>query len=282
MSNKVAAKLLAVEAAAKRQLRCYGNLLVSGQEAVVALFDPAPLASPDVITIEGRMSTFGGPDDRHMTFTENLAWIEDEGDAAAYPGFFLPRRGGEGFARRLRPEASLSGVPLGVQHHTEALPRTADDALHDHESCERPLSRSAADRLRAHAEGHARRNVDVSPGVARALGLNTDDVCRVVIPTPLSATRDVAPPPSQARGLSQANAALFPHGRLRSPSAVRQRQAQAAGCSLTIDFHFNSNGSTAHGGEVYSAAGTALPASCRALHLRRVSRGRPARPRQPR
>src|SRR5947209_2744188 len=31
----------------------------------------------------------------------------------------------------------------------------------------------------------------------------------------------------------------------------RQQQAQNAGCAVTIDFHFNSNGSTAQGGEVW-------------------------------
>jgi hypothetical protein len=100
------------------------------------------------------------------------------------------------------------------------------------------------------------RVADVSPFVAAQLGLKTDDVVKVVIPTPnglVAAVKNQPPPqivPSPAVQAG-ARASVFLTGDYATRIKPRQNQAAAEGCALTIDFHFNSNGSTAIGGEVY-------------------------------
>src|SRR5258705_9805061 len=59
-----------------------------------------------MIVKEGKMSTFGGPDDTGVTSSEGLA-LFDAADVAANPDLFLPAQPPDttGVARRLNPQA---------------------------------------------------------------------------------------------------------------------------------------------------------------------------------
>ena len=267
--NELAMKLLAVEQAEHKRLRCYGNIRVGEKQIVVALFDPLPTppaaaaaaASETVaahvpagtISITGRMSTFGGPNDPGMKPTENLAWIDNEAAAAGYPGFFLPRQAGVGFGRRLRTEKyylacrwDYSVTPKRFLAQATTVCKVSNPK--NGKSIEaRPIDWGPHDTTG--------RVADLSPGAADALGLETDDVCTVLVPTP---DQPPSPPAPRASGMAAAagdtRKVVFLTGDYAIRS-VRQRQAAAEGCVLTVDFHFNSNGPTAKGAEVYFRTG---------------------------
>lgn len=258
--DQLASQLLQVERDENKRLRCYGNVLVDDRQIVVALFDPVPMPAgasdlqtgpgemeAGVVTLTGKMSTFGGLNDEGLAKGENLAWIDDEIAARAYHGFFLPPQAGIGWARRLRTEKfylacrwDYSVTPKRFLAQPTTLckvtnPRTGQSVE------ARPIDWGP----------HVRtgRVTDLSPGVADALGLKTDDVCTVAIPTP-----DLPPRPPRssevAAAISDARRVVFLTGDY-GVRPIRQRQAVAAGCALTVDFHFNSNGPAARGAEVY-------------------------------
>lgn len=253
--GELGTSIMEVEDREKRQLRCYGSVLVNDALTVVALFDPANNLNPSTVTLTGKMSTFGGPADSGMEQGENLAWIETERDAASYPGFFLPPQPGLGFGRRLQVEKfylacrwdySVTPKRFLAQPTTFCTvtnPKTGKSLQ------ARPIDWGPHDMTG--------RVADLSPGIAKTLGLETDDTCTVIIPTP-----EQAPPPPQvlaAVGAGPAGAGrgvVFLTGDY-AVRTVRQRQAAAERCALTVEFHFNSNGPGAKGGEVYYRTGDA-------------------------
>ena len=254
----LAEQIMSVEDSQGLLLRCYGNVLVSGEEKVVALFDPAlaPAADGDAkVTFRGKMSTFGGWADPGMKKTENLAWIETEPQAAAYPGFFNPRKDFEGFAWRLRKDE----VPyLACRWDYHLLPKSY---LAQPTTWATVTNVSTGKSIQARAidwgpdKDQTGREADLSPFIAAQLGLKTDDAVEVVIPTPtgLAASATKPPPPIVPSPAVPAGARgyVFLTGDYATRIKPRQLQAKAEGCALTIDFYFNSNGSTAIGGEVY-------------------------------
>ncbi len=256
--EELAGKLVEVEDREKLILRSYATVLVGNQPAAVALFDPAPApeaAAAETITIRGKMSVFGGPKDTTMTLTENLAWIDNEQQAADYPGFFLPRRGKEGFGRRLRTEKyylacrwDYSVTPKRFLAQPTTL-CTVKNPANGKTVQARPIDWGPdLDRTG--------RNADLSNGVADALGLRTNDVCEVLVPTPRQAPRPAVPAVTEPGAASGRRRVVFLTGDY-ALRRVRQRQAAAEGCALTVDFHFNSNGPAAYGGEVYHKRGDA-------------------------
>src|SRR5271154_511747 len=74
-------------------------------EETVVQPDPAGTSST-TITLDGSMSTFGGPDDSGVGDDEGLA-LFTPADVAANPDLFLPAQppGTTGLARRLNPQA---------------------------------------------------------------------------------------------------------------------------------------------------------------------------------
>jgi hypothetical protein len=201
------------------------------------------------------MSTFGGWGDPGMTKTENLAWIETEPQAAAYPGFFNPRKGFEGFAWRLRKD----DVPyIACRWDYRVLPKSY---LAQPTTWATVTNVTTGKSMKARAidwgpdEEKTGRAADLSPFIAEKLGLKTDDIVEVTIPTPAGlATSTAKPPPpivAPAAVAAGARACVSLTGDYATRVKPRIIQAKAEQCALVIDFHFNSNGSSAIGGEVY-------------------------------
>lgn len=254
----LALEIIKIEDDEELLLRCYGNVLVSGEERVVALFDPAlkaTAAEQAGVSFEGKMSTFGGWGDPGMTKREDLAWIENEAQAAAYPGFFHARKDFEGFAWRLRKD----DVPyVACRWDYRVLPKsylaqpttwaTVTNPANGRTIQVRPIDWGPH-------EIETGRAADLSPFVAAKLGLTTDDLVQVTISTPAGRAASGAKIPSPIVAAPAVPAGARPYLFLTGDYAVRgqprQLQAQIERCALTIDFHFNSNGSGALGGEVY-------------------------------
>jgi len=254
-------KLTALQTNQQLRVRCYGTVLVSNQKAIVALCDPAgavPPAPVGGIQLQGKMSTFGGPDDTGMAYGENLAWIENEKQAAAYPGYFLPGAPGEGYGRRLNAN-SPDHFYLACRWNYDVTPKsflalpttlcTVTNPANGQWAQARPIDwgPSPSD------PGAKDRVADLSPSLATALGLETDQICQVQIPTPgnpLTQTAPVQPPV----GATSGRRVVMLTGDYVGHHA-RQAQAKAAGCHLSIEFHFNSNGSTSIGSDVFYKQG---------------------------
>lgn len=252
--QEIALHLMKVEDEHGWTLRCYGNVIVKDEEKVVAIFDPMPeqkAETPSVI-FRGRMSTFGGWGDSGMTMTENLAWIERESQAAAYPGYFNPQQGAEGFGWRLKKD----DVPyVACRWDYRVLPKTFLSQPGTWATITNPATGQTIQARPIDWGPHQAktgRDADVSPFVAAKLGLKTDDVVEVRILTPSGLFSQPPPPLVPERRVAHgARSAAFLTGDYATSRRLRQRQAKREGCALAVDFHFNSNGSSAIGGEVY-------------------------------
>jgi hypothetical protein len=143
--------------------------------------------------VEGKMSTFGGPTDRGMSATEGLAlFTPADLQDPKYSYLFLPTPppGTTGLGRRLNPEKYY----FACRWNYNITPRE--------------FLRRALARVENPANGRAEdarpvdwgpnistgRVADLSPGLAKALGLQTDDVVRITI----SALRAIPVKPGKA------------------------------------------------------------------------------------
>ncbi len=140
---------------------------------------PAALPSPaSGSQLAGKMSIFGGPSDSGVAPDEGLALVE-AGEVDKFAGFFLPDQppGTTGLARRLDPKsfylacrwnykmtprAFLQGISVAVTANGKTLQA-------------RPIDWGPNE--------NTGRIADLSPGLADALGLKTDDTCAIVIPS---------------------------------------------------------------------------------------------------
>lgn len=172
---------------------CYADVFIEGSAIplIAARRSGVPLGANHLV-LNGRMSTFGGPKDEGMTPTENLALVEKQAQADAYPAdFFLSAAdaGAPGWGRRLNPEKFYIACRWDYSLTPKAFLRTAVITVQDPTN-----SRSA--QVRAVDWGPHEttgRIADLSPGLARFLGLKTDDIVNVVIPTPAGLTPSAAP-----------------------------------------------------------------------------------------
>ncbi|AMA55691.1 hypothetical protein [Bradyrhizobium sp. CCGE-LA001] len=149
---------------------------------VIVVTSPTGLSATPITKV-GKMSEFGGPTDEGVRPDENLAlFFNNPVDADANPDIFLAAQpaGTTGLARRLDPAANylacrwdyavtpkdyLRGIKVKVTN--PANMRSVDA---------RPVDFGPAE--------FTDRVADLSPGLARALGLQTNDTCRVDIPPP--------------------------------------------------------------------------------------------------
>jgi hypothetical protein len=161
---------------------------------------------PPIVRKTGRISVFGGANDVGVAADEGLA-LYDPTDVASNQDLFLPQQppGTTGTARRLNPDASY----LSCRWDYSVTPK-------DYLRSIRVKVLNPANSKSAHARpmdwGPAEstgRVADLSPALARALGLGTDDTCTIEIPLP--ATR-VFSGPRLADVLTQA----FKHQAVRS------------------------------------------------------------------
>ena len=141
---------------------------------------PRPSDADSVVFhVEGKMSTFGGPEDDGMSKTEGLAIFETSEEAQANDAadFFMPafEAGAEGLGRRLRAEKLYVACRWNYQ---ETLRAFLQDAVAHVSANGRTVLMRPMDWGPHEDTG---RVADLSPGGAEALGLSTDDTCSVTV-----------------------------------------------------------------------------------------------------
>ncbi len=130
-------------------------------------------------TLIGRMSTFGGPDDPLVSPSEDLALVFNQLTFSKVTEFFLPEQppGTTGFARRLNPKKhyiacrwNYADTPKSYLLSTLVKvtnPKTGKSAM------AKPLDWGP--------RGDLNRTADLSPGLAEHLGLETNEVCEMLL-----------------------------------------------------------------------------------------------------
>jgi hypothetical protein len=166
------------------------------------------------ITITGKMSTFGGPDDTGVGKDEGLSLFEPT-DVQANPDLFLPAQpnGTTGLARRLDPQAKYLAcrwneaiTPKSFLKLNTTLVTVTNPANNKSEKARPADTGPNADTGRV---------ADLSPGLAQALGLNTNDTCRVEIPTPAGAQLPSGPGGPVGANLAVIDSTIFPADMVR-------------------------------------------------------------------
>lgn len=138
-----------------------------------------PVARDVLFQTHGRMSTFGGPRDRGMSPTEGLALFTSETEMQRHGlgGYLLSsgEAGASGLGRRL----ITSKFYLACRWSTHDYPLLRDAVAHvanpktDKIELARPMDWGP--------NANTGRVADLSPGLAAALGLDTDDQCTVTV-----------------------------------------------------------------------------------------------------
>ena len=146
--------------------------------------------------VEGKMSTFGGPTDTGMSAAEGLAlFTPADLQDPKYSYLFLPAAppGTTGLGRRLDPEKYYFACRWNYDDTPREFLRRALARV------ENPANGRAADARPVDWGPNIStgRVADLSPGLAKALGLQTDDVVRITI----SALRAI--PVKLAKGAQQ-------------------------------------------------------------------------------
>ncbi len=138
-----------------------------------------PLAAPKFrFSVRGKMSTFGGPEDRGVKPDEGLALIQPS-QAQEFAPYFLQEqpRGTTGLARRLDPNASYLACRWDYLKLSKAELRDAQAVVRNPATGAWVLAQPV-DWGPAEWTG---RVADLSPGLARVLALQTDDEVEVEI-----------------------------------------------------------------------------------------------------
>jgi hypothetical protein len=174
-------------------------------QSTVIIIDHPTGMSGTPITLVGKMSTFGGPDDTGVKPNEGLA-LFGPSDVAANPDIFLDKQPADttGEARRLNPDANYLACRWDYAATPKDYLRTIKVRVSANGKSEdaRPVDKGP--------DESTHRIADLSPGLAHKLGLNTDDTCTVAIPPPqtgvaagvdLVAIDKVVFPPDMTRSL---------------------------------------------------------------------------------
>ena len=167
---------------------CYADVYVEDETVplIAARKGGVPLGANHVV-LNGRMSTFGGPDDDGMTKTEDLALVEKQSQADDYPGdFFVSESAARasGWGRRLNPAKFYIACRWDYSLTPKAFLRTAQVTVQDPTN-----GRSAQARVVDWGPNeNTGRVADLSPGLARFLEIRTDDIVTVIVPTPAGLT----------------------------------------------------------------------------------------------
>jgi hypothetical protein len=141
--------------------------------------------------VEGKMSTFGGPHDLGMAANEDLAlFTKADLQNPKYSYLFLPAPppGTSGLGRRLNPDQYYFACRWNYAETPKEFLRRALARV------ENPANGRVADARPVDWGPHPStgRVADLSPGLAAALGLDTDDIVRITI----SARRAIPVKPS--------------------------------------------------------------------------------------
>ena len=133
----------------------------------------------DAIVFAGRMSTFGGPKDTGVAPHEGLALINPS-EVNSYPDLFLPEQpaGTTGLARRLNPDARYVACRWDYgRTPREKLKTTKVIVTNPKTGAE-----FEAQPVTWGPDPATGRVADLSDGLARELGLETDQICAVTVP----------------------------------------------------------------------------------------------------
>src|SRR6185503_6253563 len=154
---------------------------VVGEQTWAALLDeePPPNTVP-VFGTEGPCSWFGGPNDTGVAPDEGLAFITDISQA---PHLFLPYQpsGTTGLARRLNPDVSYVACRWDYSKTPKDMLREGEKALVRSKKSGYEILAYPADWGPHEDTG---RVADLSPALADALKLQTDDEVDVIYPAP--------------------------------------------------------------------------------------------------
>src|SRR5213596_1537007 len=158
----------------------------------VGVVRPLPVQPEEILfRVEGKMSTFGGPQDLGMAANEDLAlFTKADLQDPKYAYLFLPASppGTSGLGRRLNPDQYYFACRWDYAAAPKEFLRRALARV------ENPANGRAVDARPVDWGPHPStgRVADLSPGLAAALGLDTDDIVRITI----SARRAIAVKPS--------------------------------------------------------------------------------------
>lgn len=128
------------------------------------------------------MSTFGGPHDLGMTPTENLALFDRRDlEDPKFSYLFLPDSppGTSGLGRRLNPDQHYLACRWNYAETSRDFLRNSLAQVENMQN-RRATDARPVDWGPSAATG---RVADLSPGLAAALGLNTDDLVRITLRT---------------------------------------------------------------------------------------------------
>jgi len=141
--------------------------------------DRPPPPTDVLVSLEGKCSHFGGPNDQGVSPDEGLAFIFDPDDA---PHLFLPEQppGTTGLARRLDPNIFY----LACRWDYAITPK---EMLGDQMLKARVTAPSTGESFLAYPadwgpHGDTDRVADLSPGLMAALGITTDDEVQITYP----------------------------------------------------------------------------------------------------
>jgi len=176
-----------------------------GTFSVEATFiDPGPQGS---IAKSGKMSTFGGPHDTGVSPSEGLALYDASDIGTAPAGLFLDIQppGTTGLARRLNPD---SNYLAGRWNYSVTPPDFLRQNLVTVSANDKSVAAHPVDWGPNIATG---RVADLSPGLARTLGLDTDEDCKLEIPLPAVVAIPIpATGPAHGVDLAAIDATKFP------------------------------------------------------------------------
>jgi hypothetical protein len=179
-----------------------------GTFTVEQTFGNGTSTSSNVITLVGKMSTFGGPDDPNVGLDEGLS-LFDASDVNANPDLFLATQPPDttGLAKRLNPDAKYLACRWDLDATPKSFLRTTKVTV-SNPANNRSESARPADTGPAISTG---RVADLSPGLATALGLETSNTCKVEIPLPASETGLAT-----AINLKTIDTTIFPNNMVRT------------------------------------------------------------------
>src|SRR5215472_13479020 len=153
---------------------------IAGAIAPTAEAEAAPAT---VLNVRGKVSWFGGPSDMGVSPSEGQAFIYD---VKTKPSIFLPHQpaGTTGLARRLDPDKHY----IALRWDYSQFPKTrlaGPELAHVYA----PKTGRGATAAPADWGPHTStgRLADISPGLMRELGIQTDDEVQVIYPAPADA-----------------------------------------------------------------------------------------------
>jgi N-acetylmuramoyl-L-alanine amidase len=152
-------------------------------EAIASSIAPVPgeeEEDDEVVKVHGKVSHFGGPEDMGVSPSEGLAFIYD---VDTKPSIFLDAQppGTTGLARRLNPDKHYIAMRWDYDIHSKERLAGDEMALVKAVKTGKTYRAHPAD-WGPHVDTD--RVADVSPGLMKSLGIETDDEVEVIYPAP--------------------------------------------------------------------------------------------------